>query len=480
MFTLSAVVMAACLLTAGKLGDVFGRRRALLLGLSIRVFGSALAAAAPNLLLFGLGEAVLESLGGAIAATAAVALIAEKFVGDQRAQAFSIVGAASASAMGLGPLVGGWFISAISWRAVFAFEAVAAFVLILLSLFWVKGGQHIKSSARIDHLGAMLSGVGLVLLVFGMQLAANSGWWFPYRDGPSWWGMSPVIFIIAAGLAVLGMFVRWQAYANRTGRPVLFDAALVRLAPLRATFLTGLVGQIAAVGMFFIYPVFLILVLGHSPQMAGLLLAPAAVAAFIVSMLWPKLARRWSPRRVARLGAVSLVGAGLAAFVEVAPGIASIPIAVSAALLGCGIGLLGAQLPATAQGLVDDQHRSETAGLFGAAQDLGAALGFALLGSVFVIALSSGVRQFVAAEPSISEKTRAIAEVLVERGVSFIPADQAHEQLIAHGVPRSEFDSAVEVYKKSQHQALAMGSVLVMSLGAVTWLVARRMPSKLR
>lgn len=478
VFTLSAVVIAACLLTAGKLGDVIGRRRALLLGLSIRVLGSALAAAAPNLLLFGLGEAVIESIGGAIAATAAAALIADKFVGDQRARAFSIVGGASASAMALGPLVGGWVISAISWRAVFAFEAVAAFVLFLLSIFWVKNSQQIRSSARLDYLGAILSGVGLVLLVLGMQLAAHSGRWFPYRNALSWWGLSPVIFIIAAGVAVLGMFVWWQVYANRTGRPVLVDAALVQLAPLRATFLTGLAGQTAAVGMFFIYPVFLILVLGHSPQMVGLLLAPAAVTAFTASMVWPRLARRWSPRRVARLGAVSLVGAGLAAFVEVSPGIASIPIAVSAALLGCGIGLLGAQLPATAQGLVENRHRSETAGLFSAAQNLGAAMGFVFLGSVFVIALSSGVRQFVAAEQSLSEKTRAVAEVLVEQGVSFITADQAREQLIAHGVPLSDIDSAVEAYKKSQHHALATGSVLIMGLGVVTWLLARRMPSK--
>jgi len=478
VLTLSALVIAACLLTAGKLGDVIGRRTALLVGLSIRVVGSGLAALAPNLALFGLGEAVLESIGGALATTAAAALIAETFVGAGRVRAYAMVGVFCASAMALGPVVGGWVIGVWTWRAVFALEACLALLLIPLSLLWVKGGQRSEAPERLDVVGATLSGLGLVLVVLGMQQSANSGWWFAYRDAPSWWGLSPVVFIIAAGIGVLTLFVRWEAFAKRVGKPTLFDTDLVRLAPLRATFLTGIAGQAAATGMYFIYPLFLLLVVGLSPQMVGLLLAPAALTACAVSILWPRLTRRLSPRRVVRLGAVSLAAAGLLALIQVSPGIGRIPISVSAALLGCGLGLLGAQLPATAQGLVEDSRRSETAGLLGTAQNLGAAIGFAVVGSVLVIGLSAGVRQFVVEEPSLSTNTRAVAEVAVERGVPFLPAETARQRLIAKGVARGEIDRAVAGYETSQQRALGAASLLIVGLGVAAWLLARRMPSQ--
>ena len=181
VFTLSALLIGATLLTAGKLGDVLGRRRALLLGLVLRLVGSALSAAAPNLLAFALGEAVLEGLGAALVITGSAALVAQTYEGRQRVRAYSLVGGACAAVLAAGPVVGGLVVEAWSWRAVYGLEAVLAAALLVAAVRVLAPAPPTAGGRpRLDWVGAASSTLGMVLLVVGFQQAVD--WCSPRRQ----------------------------------------------------------------------------------------------------------------------------------------------------------------------------------------------------------------------------------------------------------------------------------------------------------
>lgn len=478
VFTLSALLVGATLLTAGKLGDVLGRRRALLAGLALRVVGSALSAAAPNLLVFGLGEAVLEGVGASLVITGSAALVAQTYEGRQRVRAYSMVGGACATVLAAGPVVGGLVVQWWTWRAVYGLEAVVAAVLVVAAVRMVDPVPPVAGARpRLDWVGAASSTLGLVLLVVGFQQAVDWGWWRPRPGSVSWWGLAPTPFVVVAGAVVLCGFAVWERRQHRADRPTLFDLRLLSARGLVPTMLVGAAAQVATVGLFFAYPLLLLVVLGRSPAMVGLVLAPAAVTSFVAAMVWPRLAHRRSPATVSRLAGLCLSAAGLALWIQVAPGAWGVPTAVSTAFVGFAAGLLGAQLPAAAQGLVDDERRSETAGLLGTAQNLGAAFGLALVGTVVLVAMSNGVEQLLRAEASVGLTTRQLAEVELDRGLPFVPVDRFRAEATAAGVPAGDVEDVAAVYERAQQHGLESGAVLVVGLGVVVVLLAGWMPS---
>jgi MFS family permease len=479
VFTLSALLIGATLLTAGKLADVLGRRRALLLGLSVRVVGSALSAGAPTVLLFGLGEAVLESVGAALVITSTSALVAQTYEGPQRLRAYAAIGAACATVLAVAPVVGGLVVDWWTWRAVYGSEAVLAVVL-LVSVVRVLDEEQRPEGARprLDWVGATTSSVGLVLVVLGLQQAERWGWWRPRRSGSGWWGLAPTPWVVAAGVLVLGGFACWELRQHRRGRPTLFDLRLLRVPGLVPTFLVAATAQVGTIGLYFAYPLLLIVVLGVSPAVFGLLLVPAAVTSFAASLLWPRLARRWSPRAVVRLSALCLSAAGAALWVRVSPGVWGVPTSVSAAFVGVAGGLLGAQLPAAVQGLVHDEARSETAGLLGTAQNVGAALGFAVVGTVVLLSMTLGVERLIRDEASVGLRTKELAEVQIDRGIPFVAVDRFRAAAAARGVPADDVEDVAAAYERAQQQGLESGALLVVGLGAIVALLAGWMPSE--
>ncbi len=477
VFTLSALLVGVTLLTAGKLGDVLGRRRALLLGLGFRVVGSTMAAAAPTVLVFAVGEAVLEGVGAALVITSTAALIASTYRGTRRVRAYSVVGGACAAVTALGPVLGGLVVQWWSWRAVYGAEAALAVLLLAAAPRALRHERpSVRARPRLDWAGAALSSLGLVLVVLGLQQMERLGWWRPRVGAPSWFGFSPAPLLVGAGAAVLVAFVRGERRAQRDGRPTLFDLALLSVRGMVPTLLVGGVAQMAAIGLYFSYPLLLLVVLELPPAVVGLVVAPSAVTSFAAALAWPRLARRWSPAAVARLSGCCLVAAGLALWVRVGPGGWEVPTAVSAACLGLAVGLLGAQLPAAAQGLVDDEHRSETAGLLGTAQNLGAAFGFAAVGSVVLLSMSYGVEQLLRTEAAVGAATTRVAELEIDRGLPFVSVDRLRAEAVEREVAADDVEGVVRAYERAQRHGLESGALLVAGLGVVIVLLARWMP----
>src|SRR2546422_4478700 len=207
--TFYTLVMASLMITGGKLGQILGRKRAFAIGCVIYGAGSFTTAISPNLGVLLFGWSFLEGVGAALILPAIVALVAGNFPTERRPAAYGIVAAAGAIAVAVGPLIGGFCTTYFSWRWVFAGEVV----LVLVILLFVRriADAPVETRPRLDLVGAVLSALGLGLLVFGVLRSGEWGWIQPKADGPSWAGLSPTVWLILGGLFVVWIFFRWEA-----------------------------------------------------------------------------------------------------------------------------------------------------------------------------------------------------------------------------------------------------------------------------
>ena len=216
VIALYALVMAALMLTGGKLGDRLGRKRAFRIGLVIYGCGSALTAAAWSVPVLTLGWSVLEGIGAALVLPAMVALVAANFEGQQRAVAYGVLGGVAGAGIAVGPILGGWATTELSWRVVFAGEVVVV-IGILLGMRLIAEPPRAPSRAPLDWVGSVLSALGLGLIVLGVLEASNWGWLRPHQSPVEPFGFSLTPFVIAAGCAVLGTF-GWLGAPARAAR----------------------------------------------------------------------------------------------------------------------------------------------------------------------------------------------------------------------------------------------------------------------
>src|ERR1700709_404758 len=165
-----ALVMAGLMLTGGKLGDIWGRRRAFTIGLCIYGVGSALPAASWNVPSLMFGWSILEGIGAALVIPALIALVAGNYRGADRAIAYGVLGGVAGAGIAVGPILGGWATTELSWRVVFIGEVVLVAV-ILLGVRLLRDAPRPGVAPKLDVVGAILSAVGLGLVVLGVLQA---------------------------------------------------------------------------------------------------------------------------------------------------------------------------------------------------------------------------------------------------------------------------------------------------------------------
>src|SRR5437867_6230399 len=224
--TAYTLVMAMLMILGAKVGAIIGRKRAFAIGCVIYGCGSLTTALAPNLPVLLFGWSFLEGVGAVLILPAIVALVAGNFPRERRPAAYGLVAAAGAIAVAVGPLVGGFCTTYFSWRWVFAGEVVIVLAILLLTRRIADA--PVEKRPRLDLVGAALSALGLGILVFGVLRSGAWGWIQPKADGPSWGGVSPTLWLILIGLAVIWVFFRWEARREAQGKEPLVRPAMLR------------------------------------------------------------------------------------------------------------------------------------------------------------------------------------------------------------------------------------------------------------
>lgn len=473
--TLYTLVMASFMVTGGKLGDIWGRRRAFTIGLVVYGIGSGLTSIAPTLGVLVLGWSVIEGLGAALVMPALAALVGGNYQGADRAVAYGVIGGMSGIGIAVGPLLGGWVTTYLTWRLVFAGEVVIVLVILALT-HWIAEPVRTGAPPRLDGVGIVLSALGLALIVLGVLQSSSWGWIEPRNAPFTVLGFSPTVFVIAAGFVLLAMFRGWERLRERHGTDPLIRFALFRLAPLRAGLTMLLTQNLILLGAFFAIPLYLQVVQGFTAFETGLRLLPTSVAMLLAASCGPLLTRVAGPRRIVQGGLVVMLAALLWLVGGMQPQIDDVQFACAMAVLGLGMGLLASQLGNVVQSSVDESARSEVGGLQFTAQNLGSSLGTALIGSILIGSLAFSTSRLVSQDSRVSANVDQQVTTALEAGISFVSTDQVQASLQKAGVPPQEADAVVENYAQAQLEGLRVALMAAAGVALAGLWFTRELP----
>ena len=472
--TLYTLVMAAFMITGGKVGQILGRKRAFMIGCVVYACGSATTALAPSLLVLIIGWSVLEGLGAALIMPAVVALVATNFGRSERPRAYGLVASAGAIAVALGPLVGGLFTTYASWRWVFVGEVLV--VLGILALSRRMADAPPEPGVRLDPMGTALSASGLGLVVYGVIRSGTWGFFQPKPDSPVWLGLSPVVWLVLGGAGLLALFVAWESRQLARGRPALVDPAMLRVPRLQAGLTSFFFQFLLQAGLFFTIPLFLSVALGLSAVATGVRLLPLSVTLLTAAVGVPRLFPNASPRRVIRLG-FALLFAGIVTLlflldVGSGPEIITWPLL----LAGLGIGSLASQLGAVTVSSVPDSQSGEVGGVQNTITNLGASIGTALAGAILISVLTTTFLGSLATNPAVPKELANSAQVELSAGVPFVSDAQLNAALEKAGVPSATAAAVADENAKSRIAGLRAALAALALLALIALVLTRRLP----
>jgi EmrB/QacA subfamily drug resistance transporter len=481
VITAYTLVMAAAMITGGKIGDLIGRRRALRVGLVVYACGSGLTALAPDVVTLLIGWSVLEGLGAALIMPTVTALIAGNFTGRARAGAYSTIAAAAAVAIALGPIIGGFVTAYYSWRWVFAAEVVIAAGILLGSR--IIRDVPTDERPRLDLVGALLSATGMGLLVFGVLQSGTWGWVRPrVAEGPdatpSLLGISAVTWLVVGGLLVLLAFVAWQRHRAARGASPLVDPSLFVNRQLNVGLSVLLMQYLVMMGMFFAMPLFLSLCLGLDAFDTGVRMLPLSLALVVTAPAVPKLLPHASPRRVVVAGLVLMLAASLLLAARLEDGADASITTLPFLLMGAGMGAMASQLGNVIVSSAPVERGSEVGGLQYTAQNLGSSLGTALVGAVVISSLTTLTIGGVQESPALSEPTKQEITSALGSGVEFVSDDDVEAALTEAGLPPPEREEVADVYATARLDALRNGMVILSVFVLVALFIAALLPSR--
>ncbi|WP_456824412.1 MFS transporter [Cellulomonas sp. P5_E12] len=474
--TLYTLVMATMMITGGKVGSLIGRRRAFAIGCVIYACGSFVTSIAQSLTVLIVGWSVLEGLGAALIMPAIVALVASNFETPQRPRAYGLVASAGAIAVAAGPLIGGFVTTNWTWRYVFAGEVVL--VIGILALTRKIADAEPEERFRLDVVGSVLSALGLGLAVYGVLRAGEWGWVRARPGGSSWFGLSPTVWFVLAGVIVLRLFVAWEQRVTAAGREPLLRLDMLRNSRLAGGLTMFFFQFMIQAGLFFVIPLFLSVALGLSALQTGVRLLPLSVSLLIAAVGIPRFFPGASPREVVRwgvlamlLGIVVLVGA-----LEVGAG-AEI-VAVPLLLAGFGVGALASQLGAITVSAVPDEQSGDVGGVQNTMTNLGASLGTAVAGSILIATLTSTLLAGLGDNPAISAEVTANAQVELASGVPFVSDAQLETALDDAGLPADEAAAIVDENESARIDALRASLMVLALVAALALFFSRLLPTR--
>jgi EmrB/QacA subfamily drug resistance transporter len=419
--TTYALVFAALLITLGRIGDVAGRRLLYLLGLGVFMASSVLAGIAPNGQLL-IAARLLQGVGGAMILPATQSILNTNFQGRDRAIAFGIWGSVIGGMAALGPLLGGWLTTEVTWRWAFFINVPIGAIAILGTLRYIRESRDPEAVRGFDLTGFLLVTVGLGGIVFALIEGRTYGWLTPAKAfsilGATWSIDAPVSIIavtIVAALIALSLFVLIEIRRKSRGSFYLFDFDLWRVPTFRYGNLAGTIVSLGEFGLLFVLPLFLQGVLGLTAFETGLVFLALAVGAFVAAPAAAGLARRYGPRRVVTLGmALEAVGI-LWTTLLIAVDLNAITLAPPLFIYGLGVGFATAQLTSVVLADIPPRESGLASGTNSTMRQVGSALGIAILGTILFASLLSETKANLATVPGLPAQARAAIAQAVDQ-----------------------------------------------------------------
>jgi EmrB/QacA subfamily drug resistance transporter len=430
-----SLVFAGLLLTAGSLSDRFGRKRGLLLGLVLfggASVGAAFAGSSTSLIVW----RGLMGVGGAFLMPGTLSILVHVFDDDERPRAIGLWGGCSALGVAAGPVLGGLLVTHFWWGSVFLVNAPVVVLALAAALVLVPESRNPRAT-RPDFGGALLATTGMVALVWAVISAPEHGW-----------GSARVLGAGAVAVVALAAFTLWE----RTTATPMLDLALLRNRRFAGAGSVGVLLMFALAGTTFILTQYLQLVLGYGPLEAGLRTLPVALAVGLTAPVSPQLARAVGDGVGVALG-LAMTGAGLLTMGLLAASHSYWPVLAGGMLLGAGMGTAMAPASSALMKSLPRDNAGVGSALNDTLQELGAAFGVAVLGTVLAAAYRA---QLPVSVPAQVRSSPAAALGSGDAGVAL--------------AARRAFDAGME-------RGLLVGAVCALAAAAVGWWALQR-PSR--
>jgi len=398
------LVFAGLLLTAGSLGDRFGRKGALQVGLTVFAVGSFLSslATSPAMLI---ATRSLMGVGGAFIMPATLSILTNVFPEEERGRAIGVWAGVSGLGVALGPLLGGILIEHFSWGSIFTVNIPIAAIAVIAGAFLVPSSKD-PAAPKLDFVGAGLSIVGLVSLVYGLIEAPTAGW-----------GSGKIMGAFALGVVVLAAFVYWE---QRSDHPML-DVSFFTNPRFTAASMSITLVFFALYGFTFLLTQYFQFVLGYSAAETGVRQLPLAAALMVTAPLSARLVERIGTKRVVATG-LTVVTGSLLLFLGLNASSSYGLIAVVLVVLAIGMGLVMAPATESVMGSLPLAKAGVGSAVNDTTRQVGGALGVAVIGSVLssvygsrVVSLfashHTGAKNVAAAKSGLGEALAYAAKV---------------------------------------------------------------------
>ncbi|HET6667873.1 MAG TPA: MFS transporter [Intrasporangium sp.] len=458
---LEALVSAAFILVNSKVGDLIGRKRAYVGGLLAYALGALAMTLAQGLTAIIVFWAIVGGLGAALLLPAMQSLIHGNFTGAAQKQAYALVGAAAAIAAAVGPLLGGFVTTYLSWRVGFGLEVVI--IAVVLSQIGLVRDVPFTGERKIDLVGAVLSAVGMGGVVLGILV---------WQEGGEFVGL-----LMAVGALALAALAWWLARGKREGRVTLLDPDLFRHPNFTAGVTGQMLQQVTLGGAMIALPLYFQMTLEYDAMGSGLSLAPLSLTMFAAAMVAGKMSGDRRPASIIGAGfLLSSLGIGL--IIPLVPRADSgwwfvVPLVIA----GCGLGLLVSQLNNYTLAPVQPERISEAAGVNSAAGSFGLSFGLAMAGGIMLAALSFNFTAMTEDSTVIPQSDQQRIVSALEDKVEVVSNSQLDERIT--GQPAAVEEEVLRINEASRNRSLQVALLvpfLAGLLGLGNAIRMRRLP----
>ncbi len=444
---LEALVSAAFILIGSKVGDLIGRKRAYVLGLLGYAIGALAMALAQGLIVVIVFWAIVGGIGASLLLPSMQSLIHGNFEGGAQRQAYALVGAAAAIAAAVGPLLGGFITTYLSWRIAFLLEDVI--IVVVLSGIRLVHDVPYTGSRQVDIVGAILSVLGMGGIVLGILVWQEGG--------------EAVGLLLTLGAVSLGLLAWWLVRRKRAGKATLLDPDLFKAKLFRFGVSGQLLQQIGLGGTMIALPIYLQIVLEYSAMGAGLSIAPLSLSMFAAALLAGKKGGKRRPASFIRAG-FALFTIGMIALEPIVPRATSgwylvVPLLIA----GSGLGLLISQLNNYTLAPISEERVSEAAGVNSAGGSFGLSFGLAFAGAILLAVLSLSFTNMAQSSTVLSGAEQQTVATALEHDAQVVSNTQLQKQLA--GQPQKTQDEIIKINTRARHLALQIALLIPILAG---------------
>lgn len=426
-----ALIMATLLITMGRLGDIYGRKKVLLIGLALFAIGSFIASIAPNAVTLFIGEALIEAFGASMMMTSTLSLLVSEFQGKERPIAFGVWGSVAGASAAVGPLLGGYLTTYFSWRWSLRINVFVAIVAILGAVF-VKESRG-EENSRFDWTGTIYSGLGLFSLVFALIEGRKYGWYTPKSAfsilGWSWplpdISIVPFMFWLAALFLII--FAIHEYFLEKEGGSPLLRLSLFRSWGFSIGLVALIIISLGQFGAFFAMPIFLQDALGMNALQTGLVFLSASITMFIMGPISGFLAAKFKPKWVVTTG-MFILALGLFLLIRsLSLSSTGWSLAPAFVVFGLGASMTAAQLTNVVLSAAPQRLAGEASAANSVVRQVGTTIGIAIMGTVLAATLTSELTQKISSDQTIPQQIKgrvsaSLSETSIEGSGGKLPA----------------------------------------------------------